>query len=62
MGQVRSQSHGLAAGDTLVVATASTMEATLADEGVLGVAAALELSICKWPSIWSGKPPRTYET
>lgn len=52
VGQVRSQFHGLAAGDSLVVATASTMEAMLADQGVLGMAVAVEFSMSKWPSIW----------
>lgn len=52
MCQVRAQSHGLAPGDTLVVATAGTMEAMLADEEVLGIAVALQLSMSQWPSIW----------
>lgn len=52
VGQVRFQSHGLASGDSLVVAIASTMEAMLADQEVLGMAVAVELSMSKWPSIW----------
>lgn len=42
VGQVGSQSRGPAAGDTLVLATASTMEAMLADEEALGMASVSE--------------------
>ena len=51
MGQVRSQSHSLAAGDTLVVGTVSTMGAMLPDEEGLGTAVAAELSMSKAKSL-----------
>lgn len=47
-----SQSHSLVSGDILVLATASTVAAMLADEDVLGMTVASELSVSKGPNIW----------